>query len=78
MDKEIKTLKEYLEEIEVKAGDERGFIIIVGNVEMNVSRRYLESEPMKHYLDKKILDIYVRKSPEEEKIVFTLEEDSKL
>ena len=35
------TLKEYLDMIGVKKGDTSPLIVIVGNAEMHVSRRYL-------------------------------------
>ena len=50
------TLREYLDQIHVDPGDESSFAIVHGNVEMQVSRRYLESTPMKHYLDMEIVD----------------------
>ena len=50
------TLREYLDQIHVGPGDESSFAIVHDNVEMQVSRRYLESTPMKHYLDMEIVD----------------------
>lgn len=52
------TLRSYLDRINVGPGDDDGFVIyILGeNNEMHVSRRYLESEPWKHVLDKKIIN----------------------
>lgn len=50
------TLRHYLDRIDIGPGDNSPLVIVVGNTEMNVSRRYLESEPMKHYLDMVIVD----------------------
>lgn len=50
-----KTLRNYLDEMGVNSGDDRSFSIVCENVvEMSVSRRYLEAEPMKQYLDMKV------------------------
>lgn len=53
---QAQTLREYLDQIHVGPGDERSFVIVHGNTEMQVSRRYLESAPMQHYLDMEIVD----------------------
>lgn len=55
-----KTLKEYLDSIGVHSGDDRGFVLVDGlfsSTRMEVSRRYLESEPWKYLLDKTIYSI---------------------
>ena len=57
MDKS-ETLKQYLDRINIGPGDDSGFVVktLFGNTTMEVSRRYLESEPMKKYLDMEIFD----------------------
>ena len=50
------TLRHYLDRINVEPGDNSPLVIVHKNTNMNVSRRYLESEPMKHYLDMIIVD----------------------
>ena len=57
MDKS-ETLKEYLDRINIGPGDDSGFVVktLFGNTTMEVSRRYLESKPMKKYLDMEIFD----------------------
>lgn len=56
MAEESQTLREYLDQINIGPGNDIGFVIVHGNVEMQVSRRYLESAPMQHYLDMEIVD----------------------
>ena len=53
---ELQTLREYLDQIHIGPGDDSGFVIVHGNTEMQVSRRYLESAPMQRYLDMEIVD----------------------
>lgn len=54
----MKSLREHLDDIGVHSGDDRGFTVIHnGTTEMCVSRRYLESDPMKHYLDMNVFHI---------------------
>lgn len=50
------TLRHYLDRINVGPGDNSPLVIVHKNTTMNVSRRYLESKPMKHYLDMIIVD----------------------
>lgn len=50
------TLREYLDRIHIFEGNDAGFVVVDGNTEMHVSRRYLECEAWKHLLDKKIVD----------------------
>lgn len=50
------TLRQYLDMIGINKGNDDPLIIVIGNAEMHVSRRYLESAPMKHYLDMIIID----------------------
>lgn len=55
-----KTLAEYLDSIGVHSGDNRGFILcesLFSRTQMEVSRRYLESEPWKHLLDYKVFSV---------------------
>ena len=55
-----KTLKDYLDSIGVKSGDDRGFVLIDGlfsSTRMEVSRRYIESDPWKYLLNKKIFSV---------------------
>ena len=50
-------LKDYLDKIGVKESDDRIFILfksLFSTTRMEVSRRYLESEPFKYLLDKTI------------------------
>lgn len=50
-------LSEFLDEIGVKQGDERGFVLYEdpnSACRMEVSRRYIESEPWRYLLDKEI------------------------
>ena len=75
METELKTLEQYLNDIGVLSGDNSGFTIIVGHTEMAISRRYLECEPMKRYLQKKVLSVYIRDGLWGEEAVFVLEED---
>lgn len=77
MQEENKTLEQYLDEIGVLSGDNSGFTIINGHIEMAVSRRYLECEPMKRYLKKKVLNVYIRNGLWGEEAVFVVEEDEK-
>lgn len=49
------TLRQYLDMIGINKGDDSPLIIVVGCTEMQVSRRYLESAPMKQYLDLTII-----------------------
>ena len=77
MNEENKTLEQYLNEIGVLSGDNSGFTVIIGHTEMAVSRRYLECEPMKHYLQKKVSSVYIRDGLWGEEAVFVLEEDEK-
>ena len=53
---EYETLRHYLDRIDIGPNDNSPLIIIHGNTELNVSRRYLESDPMKYYLDMVIVD----------------------
>lgn len=51
------TLREYLDSIGVRSGDDRTFILfesLFSQTQMEVSRRYIESEPWKYLLDKNI------------------------
>ena len=50
------TLRQYLDRIHIDSGNDSGFVLQHGSTEMLVSRRYLESKPWKHLLDKKITD----------------------
>ena len=52
------TLRQYLDRIESGPGNDSGFVVeVLGeNTEMNVSRRYLESEPWRYILDLEIFD----------------------
>lgn len=54
----LETLREYLDRIHIFSGDDNAFVVQVlfEGTEMNVSRRYLESEPWKHMLDMIIID----------------------
>lgn len=52
---ESETLREYLDQNNIGPGDDSGFVIVHGNTEMQVSRRYLESAPMQHYLNMEIV-----------------------
>ena len=57
MDKEKQKLRDFLDEIGVHSGDDRGFVLIeslFSSTRMEVSRRYIESEPWKHLLDKNV------------------------
>ena len=53
---ENETLRQYLDRIGIKSGDDSGFVLQHGGTEMQVSRRYLESEPWRYLLDKPIID----------------------
>lgn len=46
------TLREYLENAGIDRGSDAGFIVIDGNVEMQVSYRYLDCPAWKYLLDK--------------------------
>ena len=74
MKDQVKTLKEYLDDIGIGKGDNSSFVIIVGNTEMRVSRRYLESEPMRDVLNKKVIKAWGRYDSDNNKIVFELED----
>lgn len=50
------TLKQYLDTHGIEKGDTSPLVVIHGNNELHVSRRYLESAPMKNYLDMEIVD----------------------
>ena len=50
------TLREYLDQNHIDSNDDSDFVIVHGNVQMNVCRRYLESTPMQKYLDMIIVD----------------------
>ena len=52
----METLRHYLDRIDIGPEDDSPLVIIHKNTELQVSRRYLESEPMKHYLDMIIVD----------------------
>lgn len=57
MAKEKETLRQFLDKNGVKPGDDRGFILyesLFSQTQMEVSRRYIESEPWKYLLDKNI------------------------
>lgn len=74
MEDSVKTLKEYLDDIGIGKGNDSSFTIIIGNTEMRVSRRYLESEPMKYFLNKKVIKAWGRYDSDNNKIVFELED----
>ena len=74
MEDQVKTLKEHLDDIGIGKGNDSSFVIIIGNTEMRVSRRYLESEPMKYFLDKKVIKVWGRYNSDNNKIVFELED----
>ena len=74
MEDQVKTLKEYLDDIGIGKGNDSSFVIIIGNTEMRVSRRYLESEPMKYFLNKKVIKAWGRYNSDNNKIVFELED----
>ena len=50
------TLRQYLDRIGIKSGNDSGFVVQNGSTEMQVSRRYLESEPWRDILEKEIVD----------------------
>ena len=50
------TLREYLDMIHIGPGDDSPLVIVIGNLEMNVSRRYLESSPWQRCLEMIIVD----------------------
>ena len=57
MAKEKETLREFLDSIGVRSGDDRTFILfesLFSQTQMEVSRRYIESEPWEYLLDKNI------------------------
>ncbi len=57
MAKEKQTLRDFLDEIGVHSGDDRGFVLLESlwsSNRMEVSRRYIESEPWKYLLDKNV------------------------
>ena len=58
MAQKSETLRQYLDRINIKEGDDSGFVVKVfpSGTTYEVSRRYLESEPMKDILDKTIID----------------------
>ena len=61
MSQKNETLREYLDRINIGPGDDSGFILkegLFGGTEMQVSRRYLESEPWCYLLDREIIDFY--------------------
>lgn len=57
MENKSETLRQYLDRIHIDSGDDSGFVVKVfpGGTTYEVSRRYLESEPMKYILDKTII-----------------------
>ena len=60
MEKEKIILRDYLDDIGVHSGDDRTFILyesLFSQTRMEVSRRYIESEPFKHLLDKTIFGV---------------------
>lgn len=64
------TLKQYLDMHGIEKGDTSPLVVIHGNTELQTSRRYLESEPMKHYLDMEIVDYdYPFAKPGEEPVI---------
>ena len=60
MAEDKKTLKDYLDSIGVHSGDDREFVLIDGlfsSTRMEVSRRYIETDPWKYLLNKKIFSV---------------------
>lgn len=54
----MESLRKHLDDLGIDSGDNRGFTVIYnGSIEMCVSRRYLESAPMEHYLDMKVYNV---------------------
>lgn len=59
-EEKVYTLREYLDAIGVYAGDDRGFVLVrglFGCTRMEVSRRYIESEPYEYLLDHTVLNV---------------------
>lgn len=60
MENKEQTLREYLDSIGCYSGDDRGFVLYKSfwsNTRYEVSRRYLESAPYEHLLDKYIFSV---------------------
>ena len=56
MENNLQTLREYFDKIHIDSGDNSEFVIVDGGTELCVSRRYLESDSMRRYLDMVIVD----------------------